>query len=58
MEPANAEAWSFSRILRLSQHQAKAALDCCDRALALRPDLSDALHRRAIALAEPPQAVP
>ena len=50
MEPANAEAWSFLGFLRLSQHQAKAALDCCDRALALRPDLSDALHRRAIAL--------
>ena len=37
MEPANAEAWSFLGFLRLSQYQAKAALDCCDRALALRP---------------------
>jgi predicted O-linked N-acetylglucosamine transferase (SPINDLY family)/cytochrome P450 len=50
MEPANAEAWSFLGFLRLSQQQPKAALDCCDRALALRPDLSDALHHRAIAL--------
>jgi predicted O-linked N-acetylglucosamine transferase (SPINDLY family) len=50
MEPVNAEAWSFLGFLRLSQYQAKAALDCCDRALALRPDLSEALHHRAIAL--------